>query len=649
MRGTGKLSAFRGFRALILVEGLNGAQAKARKACCLQFLGRFLFAATLMGMSQAEAGGTQAPQSGSGWFFRATGGDPSDQLAGTSFPLQGKAWAPVSLPHCFDRIQPANDVYAWYVRELRLPATYRGLDLIVDLGIIDDADRTLFNGQEVGRMGNFRDKSQSAWNRDRRYTVPATLVRHDSPNTLAVQVRDFTGLGGLLGVPQFGTILPKARTCRFISGDQPAAVQPDFDDLHCTEIRLPDTEFDKRMARNPAYGWYRLRFDLPPGLATRDLLLDLGVVYDVAECYLNGKLIGRAGTFPPDFLPQTGGRFRCIAPAEAVQPEGNVLAIRAYNDTDFGGIVGVPSISFELQERLTPLGATLAQWAKNLQEVLENSEQIAAALDLSEYMVGSLLLDQAITVCEAIAAAAATGSAARQKARGRIVYTRWLRAEPDEAWREFQNLDFSLPIPFEAAYAAAKSHNRAIAAGCPILYLGKDRFTRGDWDLHYGVQEAVLCGMGSPYNASFGVGPGLRFSLSTGDRDESPRAWLGARETADARALFLPTSKKRRYSSWDDCGEVRPFDDNGPDLVLSVIIPKGSNLLSLYLVDFDWYQTEHPRLQTISAFSDDGKPLMRSWSWQPAGSVLANMSGSLSRGQAPSSCGSPSTAVHVQS
>jgi len=69
-------------------------------------------------------------------------------------------------------------------------------------------------------------------------------------------------------------------------------------------------------------------------------------------------------------------------------------------------------------------------------------------------------------------------------------------------------------------------------------------------------------------------------------------------------------SLKRRYACWDDHGEVHPFDERGPDLFVDLNIPKGDFVLSFYLLDYDWYNGEHPRILSILLLDrDSGTPL----------------------------------------
>lgn len=85
--------------------------------------------------------------------------------------------------------------------------TFVGWDVIVDLGIIDDADETFMNGTRVGGMGRVPDGS--AWQSDRLYRVPGHLLNRYF-NYLAVHVWSLWGLGGIVGPPVMTVALASA-------------------------------------------------------------------------------------------------------------------------------------------------------------------------------------------------------------------------------------------------------------------------------------------------------------------------------------------------------------------------------------------------------------------------------------------------------
>ncbi len=78
------------------------------------------------------------------------------------------------------------DGVVWYRRNVDIPAAAAGKPAQLMLGKIDDFDMTYVNGVQVGETKN--------WNTDRKYSVPAELVK-EGKMSIAVMVTD-TGVGG---------------------------------------------------------------------------------------------------------------------------------------------------------------------------------------------------------------------------------------------------------------------------------------------------------------------------------------------------------------------------------------------------------------------------------------------------------------------
>lgn len=113
-------------------------------------------------------------------------------------------WPEISTADSWENQGYRNyDGYAWYRMTIDIPediqkavAHYGGLLIRYDNA--DDSDALYFNGQIVGSTGGFPPDYNSRYGEKRSYTVPLEYIRTDAPNTIAIQVYDGGGDGGLL-------------------------------------------------------------------------------------------------------------------------------------------------------------------------------------------------------------------------------------------------------------------------------------------------------------------------------------------------------------------------------------------------------------------------------------------------------------------
>jgi cephalosporin-C deacetylase len=94
------------------------------------------------------------------------------------------------------------DGIAWYRKMIVLKGSMKAASketgyLLLEIGKIDDADETFFNGIKIGSMGEFPPAKISGYGKDRIYKIPYNLIQWNKPNLIAVRVSDWGGGGGL--------------------------------------------------------------------------------------------------------------------------------------------------------------------------------------------------------------------------------------------------------------------------------------------------------------------------------------------------------------------------------------------------------------------------------------------------------------------
>ena len=103
-------------------------------------------------------------------------------------------WQTMRLPAYWESQGMAGfDGVVWFRREVDIPAELAGKDLALNFGMIDDEDKTYWNGEMIAEGYGF--------NQPRHYTVPGRLVKAGR-NVILVRVTDTGGEGGMAGKPE---------------------------------------------------------------------------------------------------------------------------------------------------------------------------------------------------------------------------------------------------------------------------------------------------------------------------------------------------------------------------------------------------------------------------------------------------------------
>jgi sialate O-acetylesterase len=127
------------------------------------------------------------------WYAKNDPGSAGGVGWGAS-EVDDQAWKTMMLPTKWEAAGlPDYDGVVWFRREVTVPESWAGKDLLLHLGPIDDRDTTFFNGARVG--------GRDIYLQPRDYTIPARLVQ-PGKNVIAVRVLDTGGDGGLYGRPE---------------------------------------------------------------------------------------------------------------------------------------------------------------------------------------------------------------------------------------------------------------------------------------------------------------------------------------------------------------------------------------------------------------------------------------------------------------
>ncbi|MBS1633782.1 MAG: hypothetical protein JST10_14550, partial [Bacteroidetes bacterium] len=97
----------------------------------------------------------------------------------------------------------------------------------------------------------------------------------------------------------------KMTEARFKTGDNKSYSQPGFNDSQWIKIKTSENWDQQGFQNYDGYAWYRFHVIIPSSLknssAWKDSLrINLAKIDDADEVYLNGKRIGKDGSFPDD-------------------------------------------------------------------------------------------------------------------------------------------------------------------------------------------------------------------------------------------------------------------------------------------------------------------------------------------------------------
>jgi sialate O-acetylesterase len=125
---------------------------------------------------------------------------------------------------------------------------------------------------------------------------------------------------------------------RFSIGDDSTWASPDYNDNNWEKIKVPATWEDQGFHGYNGYAWYRKTFEVSKDFTGKNYILNAGFIDDVDQTYLNGKLVGMSGGFPPQFVTSYDAHREYYIPKDLIHEGKNTIAIRVFDAQLEGGI-----------------------------------------------------------------------------------------------------------------------------------------------------------------------------------------------------------------------------------------------------------------------------------------------------------------------
>ena len=280
-----------------------------------------------------------------------------DDIRWASPAYDDSQWDQLSVPGGWEN-QGYNEYngYAWYRKTFKVEDIPAHTPIYLVLGQIDDADAVYLNGKLLGKSGKFPPDFVTAYDKTRKYIIPAGYLKENAENIVAVQVYDTYLDGGIVGGPtglytdadMAYLRVNMSGKWKFHTGDNKDWKSPDFNDAGWKSIQVPSEWENEGYSDYDGYAWYRFRFKLPQGFTSGDYYLSLGKIDDTDQVYLNGKYIGSVHDLKKDGdFRRSGWEFnarRLYKIEEGLLSLNgvNTLAVRVYDGQQRGGIYEGP-------------------------------------------------------------------------------------------------------------------------------------------------------------------------------------------------------------------------------------------------------------------------------------------------------------------
>lgn len=147
---------------------------------------------------------------------------------------------------------------------------------------------------------------------------------------------------------------------KFSIGDEENWKNPSFDDSNWDRINVPGAWENQGFYGYDGYAWYRTRFFLNDDVGPLPIFLDMGIIDDIDEVYVNGHLVGGKGSFPPKYSTAYNVHRQYHIPHNILNKNGeNHIAVKVYDEWSAGGILS-GNIGIYINKNALPITVNLS-------------------------------------------------------------------------------------------------------------------------------------------------------------------------------------------------------------------------------------------------------------------------------------------------
>jgi hypothetical protein len=299
------------------------------------------FAFTLISIS----GTTQVINLSGKWRFQV-----GDKPSWSAAKYDDSNWEVIQAPSSWeDEGFNGYDGFAWYRKKFDGRLLSKEDNYYLNMGYIDDCDEIYINGTLIGFSGSMPPKFKTAFNAERKYTIPNDIIDYKGENTIAIRVFDVTITGGIvdgrLGIYKSSKnrmLVDLNGLWNFRTSDD---WEPIKDDKGWSKIMVPSPWEQQGYSHYDGFAWYKRTFTITASIADKEeLVLVLGKIDDFDKTYLNGKVIGKTNDRKVYLQSRSFDERRVyVIPANVLIKNGtNTIEVLVEDIGDRGGIYEGP-------------------------------------------------------------------------------------------------------------------------------------------------------------------------------------------------------------------------------------------------------------------------------------------------------------------
>ncbi|MCB0488439.1 MAG: hypothetical protein KDC99_08175 [Cyclobacteriaceae bacterium] len=241
------------------------------------------------------------------------------------------------------------DGFAWYRKKFDGRRLSSNENYYINLGYIDDCDEVYINGLLIGFSGYMPPKFKTAYNTERKYNIPSSIINFNGENTIAIRVFDVTQGGGIIEGDIGIYRAERSRLLVDLQGLWDFALSSWGESIKNSsqweKIMVPAPWEHQGFSKYDGFAWYRKTFIADKSLTNRDedYVILMGKIDDFDKVYVNGRLIGSTNDQRHFGASQSYARFRAYSiPPDLIKLGTNTVEVLVEDIGNIGGIYEGP-------------------------------------------------------------------------------------------------------------------------------------------------------------------------------------------------------------------------------------------------------------------------------------------------------------------